>query len=80
MFIQAALVFLQIILHYTSHLSTANSYFFAISISPVFGFCECANIKRVPGYKETDVQLADNRPDNRVSIPALNICKILVIF
>ena len=39
----------------------------------VFGFCACANIKRVPGYKETDpdVQFADTYPDNWASIPAL---------
>ena len=39
----------------------------------MFGFCSCTNIKRVPGYKETDadVQFVDNYQDNRVSIPAL---------
>ena len=39
----------------------------------VFGFCTCANIKQVPGYKETDpdVQFTCNYPDNWVSIPAL---------
>ena len=37
------------------------------------GFCMCSNIKRVPGYKETepDVQFMDNYPDNRISLPAL---------
>ena len=39
----------------------------------MFGFCTCANIKRVPGYKETDpdVQFTDNYPDNPVFVPAL---------
>ena len=39
----------------------------------MFGFCTCANIKRVPGYKETDldVQFTDNYLDNWVSISAL---------
>ena len=39
----------------------------------MFGFCTCANIKRAPGYKETDpdVQFTDNYLDNWVSVPAI---------
>ena len=52
------------------HLSTAILLQFRFHL---FGFCTCANIKRVPGYKETDpnVQFMDNYPDNRVSVPSL---------
>ena len=51
-------------------LSTANLLLFRFH---VFGFCACANIKRVPGYKGTDpdVQFAGNYLDNWESIPAL---------
>ena len=40
-----------------------------------FGFCTCANIKRVPGYTETDpdVQITDNYLDNWVSVSDLII-------
>ena len=49
-----------------------NYHFIAISISRVW-FLHMHNIKRVPGYKETDldVQFVDNYQDNRVSVPAL---------
>ena len=68
MFIQAALVFLQIVLHSSSqkswwnrawHLPTAILLHFRFHM---FGFCTCANIKRIPGYKEPglDVQFTDN--------------------
>ena len=38
-------------------------------------FCACANIKQVPGYKETylGVQLLDSYLDNWLSVPALHI-------
>ena len=42
----------------------------------VFDFCTCANIKRVPEYKETDPEVQFT--NNRVSVPALinmyNVC------
>ena len=47
----------------------------------VFGFCACTNIKRVPGYKETDpdIQFVDNYPDNRVvyNISLCSVCTYL---
>ena len=74
MFIQAALVFLQIILHSTSQ----KSWYLPTTILlqfrfHMFGFCACTNIKQVPRYKETDpdVQFADNYLDNWVLVPAL---------
>ena len=41
----------------------------------MFNFCTCANIKQVPGYKETDPDVQFT--DNRVSVPALyNVCML----
>ena len=44
----------------------------------MFDFCACANIKRVPGYKETDpdVQFVDNYLYNRASVPPLRITSL----
>ena len=62
-------MFLQIVLHFTSQKSC---HFIVILISSV-GFYACANIKRVPKYKETDsdVRFANNYLDNQVCVPAL---------
>ena len=48
----------------------------------MFGFCACTNIKRVPGYKETDpdVQFADSYPDNQVSVPAILDMKFRMLY
>ena len=84
MFIQSALVYLQIVLLSKAKnvdkrlLSTAILLLFRFH---VFGFCTCENNKQVPGYKETepDVQFSNNYPDNWASIPALVTIFVYVI-
>ena len=82
MFIQAALLFLQTILHSTN-LKAGNierdtypqPFYCNFDNTCLFSVHACANIKQVPGYKETylGVQLLDSYLDNWLSVPALHI-------
>ena len=84
MFIQAALVFVQIVLHSTSqkkarkmnevrHLSTAILLQFPFHM---FGFCAYQTLNEYLDNKETDpdVQFADNYPDQDSKLTFWSTC------